>query len=174
MVNPPRGRPVRITLYQLSSGFSSSGRAVPQLGGGWPFSDEHHKSNSGLLSSIMRIALQLRYWPSRSAALELGKAEVDSLVPSCLFGSRRKELIELAFERTCFVYVSCRCCWDVEGRGDNRASIRCVSCDRASKLTRLGRNNKSPPTQRPNAKREKPASTTKGRKGTQARSTPRE
>jgi hypothetical protein len=44
----------------------------------------------------MRIALQLRYWPSRSAALELGKTKVDSLVPSCLFGSRRKELIELA------------------------------------------------------------------------------
>jgi hypothetical protein len=38
--------------------------------------------------------------------------------PSCLFGSRRKELIELAFERTSFVYVSCRCCWDVEGPRD--------------------------------------------------------
>jgi hypothetical protein len=35
---PHRGRPMRIALYQLSSGFNSSGRAVPQRGGGWPFS----------------------------------------------------------------------------------------------------------------------------------------
>jgi hypothetical protein len=37
---------------------------------------------------------------------------------SCLFGSRRKDLIKLAFERTCFFCVYPVCAFDVEGPRD--------------------------------------------------------